>query len=69
LRLGGGKMSRLTLAQRIHTPLVRLPGLLSAVKRVLNVDQSPVLKIDDSTETVELNVELLCLQFHLDRKG
>lgn len=68
LRSRGGKMGRVALAQQIHTPLVRLPGLLSAVKRVLNVDQSPVLKVDDSADTVDLNIELLCLQFRLDRK-
>jgi hypothetical protein len=64
----GGKLTRIALAQKIEVPLVRLPGLLSAVKRILNIDQSPILKVEEATDAVELNVELLRVQFRLDQK-
>jgi hypothetical protein len=65
LQKRGGKLSKLALAQDAGVPLLRLPGLLSAVKRVINIDQSQILRIDDSADTVELNVELLRRQFGL----
>lgn len=63
----GGKLSRNALAQRLSVPDVRLGGLLSAARRLLNVDQAPILSVDESTGTVELNSALLKQQFHLDR--
>jgi hypothetical protein len=59
----GGKLSRAALAQRLALPEVRLGGLLSAVRRMLNVDQAPVLTVDESAGTVELNRALLQQQF------
>ena len=59
----GGKLSRAALAQRLALPEVRLGGLLSAVRRMLNVDQSPVLVVDESAGTIELNHALLLQQF------
>jgi hypothetical protein len=63
----GGKLSRAALAQRLTLPEIRLGGFLSAVRRVLNVDQAPVLAVDDSAGTVELNRALLDEQFRLGR--
>ncbi len=65
----GGKLSRAALAQRLALPEIRLNGLLSAVRRMLNVDQAPVLTVDESAGTVELNSSLLRLQFHIKSHG
>jgi PglZ domain len=63
----GGKLSRAALAQRLALPEVRLGGLLSAVRRMLNVDQAPVLTVDESVGTIELNRALLLQQFRVGR--
>lgn len=65
----GGKLSRAALAQRLSLPEIRLGGLLSAVRRMLNVDQAPVLVVDDAAGTVELNVALLQQQFRIGGLG
>jgi hypothetical protein len=65
----GGKLSRAALAQRLALPEVRLGGLLSAVRRMLNVDQAPVLTVDESAGTIELNRALLIQQFRVNTQG
>jgi hypothetical protein len=65
----GGKLSRAALAQRLSLPEIRLGGMLSAVRRTLNVDQSPVLVIDEAAGTVELNIALLQQQFRVVALG
>ncbi|HNU10993.1 MAG TPA: BREX-2 system phosphatase PglZ [Rubrivivax sp.] len=65
----GGKLSRAALAQRLSLPAMRLPGMLSAVRRMLNVDQAPVLVVDEAAGTVELNLALLQQQFRLVGQG
>jgi hypothetical protein len=65
----GGKLSRNALANRLSMPEMRLSGLLSAVRRLLNVDQMPVLGVDEAAGTVELNISLLQQQFNLPRQG
>ena len=65
----GGKLSRAALAQRLALPEVRLGGLLSAVRRMLNVDQAPVLTVDESAGTIELNRALLQQQFRISGHG
>jgi hypothetical protein len=65
----GGKLSRAALAQRLSLPEIRLGGMLSAVRRTLNVDQAPVLVIDEAAGTVELNIALLRQQFRVGDPG
>lgn len=65
----GGKLSRAALAQRLALPEVRLGGLLSAVRRMLNVDQASVLTVDESAGTIELNRALLLQQFRVGTNG
>ena len=65
----GGKLSRAALAQRLSLPEIRLGGMLSAVRRLLNVDQAPVLVIDEAVGTVELNIALLHQQFRVGGPG
>lgn len=61
----GGKMTSPALARAINYPPLRLPGLLAVVQRVLNIDGYAVITRDDSSDTVELNRDLLCKQFDL----
>lgn len=65
----GGELSRAALAQRLSLPEIRLGGMLSAVRRMLNVDQAPVLVVDEAAGTVELNIALLQQQFRVVGQG
>jgi hypothetical protein len=65
----GGKLSRAALANRLSLAEVRMGGLLSAVRRMLNVDQSAVLTVDEASGSVELNIALLERQFKLPQQG
>jgi hypothetical protein len=65
----GGKLSRAALAQRLSLPEIRLGGMLSAVRRMLNVDQAAVLVVDEAAGTVELNIALLRQQFCIGERG
>ena len=65
----GGKLSKAALAQRVSAPEIRLTGMLSAARRVLNVDQAAVLQVDELTGTVELNRVLLMQQFRITQAG
>lgn len=65
----GGKLSRTALANRLSLAEVRMGGLLSAVRRMLNVDQAPVLTVDETAGSVELNMTLLRQQFRLPTQG
>jgi hypothetical protein len=65
----GGKLSRAALAQRLGIPELRLGGVLSAARRLLNVDQFPVLVVDETSGTVEFNRTLLNQQFGLRSPG
>ena len=62
----GGKLSRTALARHLAVPEMRLSGMLSAVRRVLNVDQAPVVQVDENAGTIELNQALLIKQFRLE---
>lgn len=65
----GGKLSRTALANRLSLAEIRIGGLLSAVRRMLNVDQAAVLMVDEAAGSVELNIALLQQQFNLPRPG
>ena len=61
----GGKLTRPALAKRIGVPPMRLGGMISALRRLLNVEGYPVLSVDEQSDTVELNVKQLFTQFGL----
>ena len=61
----GGKMTSAALARTLEFPPIRLPGLLAKAERVLNVDGYSILHRDDTSDTVELNRNLLLTQFEL----
>jgi len=65
----GGKLSRVALANRLSLAEVRMGGMLSAVRRMLNVDQAAVLTVDEAAGAVELNITLLQQQFQLPKQG
>lgn len=65
----GGKLSRTALANRLSLAEVRMGGLLSAVRRMLNVDQAAVLTVDEAAGSVDLNITLLQQQFKLPTQG
>ncbi|WP_242508584.1 BREX-2 system phosphatase PglZ [Rhodocyclus purpureus] len=65
----GGKLSKTAVAQRLAVPELRLAGMLAAARRVLNVDQAPVIELDESAGMVELNLSLLLRQFGLSRQA
>jgi len=65
LDVRGGKMTDSALARRLALPLIRLPGFLAVMQRVLNVEGYAVLTRDEASNTVELNRDLLCRQFGL----
>ena len=61
----GGRVSQVGLAASLSLPLVRVPGLVNAARRVLNLDQAQVLRIED--RDVILDVGLLKSQFQLQK--
>jgi hypothetical protein len=63
LALRGGRMTRAGLSQAVEMPIFRLGGLVSAARRVLNVDQAQVLK--DDGEDIVFDEALLRRQFTL----
>ncbi|MDF2462782.1 MAG: hypothetical protein K0Q43_1017 [Ramlibacter sp.] len=65
LAVRGGKLSKAALAQRLGMPAMRISGFVNAAKRVLNVDQTAVLVLDETAGSVELNKELLARQFRV----
>jgi hypothetical protein len=61
----GGSILRPTLAQRLGQPELRLPGIIAGLRRLLNVEGYSVLSVDEASETITLNQELLDMQFDL----
>jgi hypothetical protein len=61
----GGKLTRQALGHRLGLAPVRVGGFVVGLRRVLNVDGYDVLEVDDASDTVTLNRELLRKQFEL----
>lgn len=61
-----GKLTRLALAQRLGVAHVRVPGILSALRRVLNVEGFDVIQVDEASDTVSFDRALLCRQFEIE---
>ena len=61
----GGRSSRATLAQALGVSALRVGSIVSAARRILNVDQAQVLSLDAAGEEILLNAHLLRLQFEL----
>jgi len=63
----GGTVLRQALAQKLGESELRMPGLVAALRRILNVDGYPVLSVDDASGSVVLNKQLLEVQFELSQ--
>lgn len=63
----GGRLSKAALAVRLGFPAMRVSGFVNSARRLLNVDQSPVLVLDESEGFVALNRSLLDVQFQLTK--
>ncbi|MGH6914511.1 MAG: BREX-2 system phosphatase PglZ, partial [Geminicoccales bacterium] len=63
----GGRLSQTALAQALGVPAFRVGTVVNAARRVLNVDQTPVLRLEPGHGTVTLDGELLRVQFELPR--
>jgi hypothetical protein len=61
----GGRVSKRAVATTLGMPEVRLPGLLSTLQRMLNLDGYAVVAVDDTAQEVRLDRELLVRQFEL----
>lgn len=59
----GGKLPVTALAASAGQPAFRMPGYLTQLGRLLNVDGYPVIAVADGGRTAELNVRLLAEQF------
>ncbi len=61
----GGQATKAALSRKMALPAFRLASVLPAVRRLLNVDGYSVISIDDGSETVALNKDLLESQVDL----
>ena len=61
-----GRMARRVLMQVLGAPEFRLRGILTGVQRLLNVDGYQVIALDDISDIVTLNHQLLNTQFQLE---
>lgn len=61
----GGKLTSPALSKAMAYPPQRLRGLIANAQRVLNVDGFAVLIRDEASDTVEMDRELLLLQFEV----
>lgn len=61
----GGKMTSTALARAIGYPIARVRSLLTVMQRVFNIDGYAVMDLDEASDTIKLNHELLCQQFDL----
>lgn len=59
----GGRISQTGLAQALSVPTLRISGMVSAARRILNLDQAQVMTMDG--EDVVLDERLLRTQFQL----
>ena len=62
----GGKLTVSAMARAANQPEARVPGLVSVLQRLLNIDGSMVLNRDEQSSTIVLNVALLKNQFGLE---
>ncbi len=65
----GGKLTLQALAHRLGMPVARVPGLVAALQRRLNVEGFAVLAVDAASDTLSLDRSLLRVQFGLESEG
>jgi hypothetical protein len=62
----GRKLTSHALAQKLGVASVRLPGILSALRRVLNVEGFDVIQVEEASDTVSFDRALLRRQFEIE---
>ncbi len=62
----GGATLRLTMAQHLGQPELRIAGMIAAMRRILNVDGYAVLDVEEPSGTIRLNIDLMKAQFGLE---
>ena len=60
-----GKMTLAALSEQISIPAFRLRGMLPSVQRILNLDGQQILKIERTSDTIELDESLMRQEFSL----
>ncbi|MBF0145157.1 MAG: BREX-2 system phosphatase PglZ [Magnetococcales bacterium] len=66
----GGRMTRAAMARTLDIPRMRFPGILAALRRLLNVDGYSILDVDENSDMVSLDKRLLFTQFEIkDQAG
>jgi hypothetical protein len=60
-----GKTFKLTMAQQLGYPELRIAGIIAAMRRILNVDGYAVLDVEEASGTICLDLKLLKFQFGL----
>ncbi|MEQ8638592.1 BREX-2 system phosphatase PglZ [Gimesia maris] len=61
-----GTMTLRALTRALEAPPMRMRGILAKTERVLNVDGYDVIRYDETSDTVELQRDLLLKQFGLE---
>lgn len=61
-----GRVSRAALSGALGLPEVRLRGFLAGLQRLLNLDGYPVVSVDEASDTIEVNRDLLRRQFQIN---
>ncbi|HAW31789.1 MAG TPA: BREX-2 system phosphatase PglZ, partial [Planctomycetaceae bacterium] len=61
-----GTMTLHALTRALAAPPMRMRGILAKTERVLNVDGYDVIRYDETSDTVELQRDLLLKQFGLE---
>lgn len=59
----GGKLTKTATSRALGLPDLRLPGYLSLMRRILNVDGYAVLSVHEESSTIEFNATLFKTQF------
>jgi hypothetical protein len=67
LLAGGGRATRDTIAARAGIPAHRITGVVTALRRLLQVEGYPVIEVDPDGQTVKLDEALLREQFGLEQ--
>jgi hypothetical protein len=60
-----GRIPRGALARALGQPEIRIRGLLAVLQRLLNVDGYPIVAVDDASDLVVVQHDLLRRQFQL----
>jgi hypothetical protein len=61
-----GRVSRAALSRALGQPEIRIRGIAAGLQRLLNVDGYPIVSLDEVTDSVELQRDLLRKQFQVE---